>query len=264
MSILLISSPKAGNPVARSDHAIRRDRTTVRRRQGTCRARLGCAASSAFLIRAWPAFLLLSLSSCTYGGGELLYNLGFGRQNAIPAEFRLTHGRLLVLVDDVAEQVDWPPALNALFDDLTQALLRNNAAGKIIPPETIEAHRRTMPDFNKLSCREIGELVEAEQVLWVETKDFMAEEDYADIGAAAHWTVSVRVIDPRQKESRTLVRLWPTSPAGEIITASLGSGEVISLKTKDAISKALAADLAENIARRFYDYTPGDTERPPP
>lgn len=228
--------------------------------------RLRCAGRSTAARLKWPphlvtaAPLLLAICSCTYGGGELLYNLGFGRNKAVPAEFHLTTGRLLVFVDDAAEQVDWPQALNALFDDLTQALLRNKAAGKIIPPETIDAHRRTMPDFNKLSCRQIGELVEADQVLWVETKDFMAEEDYADVGAAAHWTVSVRVIDPKQKESRALVRLWPQSPAGQLVTATLSTGEAVHQKTKDAISKALAEKLAEDIARFFYEYTPGDLE----
>ena len=229
----------------------------VSNRSLTVAARMARSLTLAVLI---PWLLLLS-ASCTYGGGELLYNLGVGKKKAIPAEFRLTDGRLMVFIDDVHENVDWPPARAYLFDDLTQDLLRNNAARKIIPLETIDARRGATPDFDKLSCRQVGELFDADQVLWVEMKDFMAEEDFAETGEAALWTVSVRVIDPKQKESRGLVRLWPGSPAGRIVTATLGAADVIQLKTKDAISKKLSTELAAEVSRLFYDYTPGDTER---
>lgn len=198
--------------------------------------------------------LTLPLSSCTYTGGELLYNLGFGRSKKVPAQFQLSEGRLLVLIDDVNELVDWPPAQAYLFDQLTQDLIRHGAAKKIIPGETIDGRRRTMPDFNKLSCREVGELLGADQVLWIETKDFLAEEDFADTGASALWNVVVRVIDPNQKDSREKVRLWPESPAGHMVSAELSAAETLRLKSKDAIAKALVSKLAARITLLFFEH----------
>jgi hypothetical protein len=197
-----------------------------------------------------------------YGGGELLYALGVGRSGMVKAQFTLTQGRLMVLIDDVHERIDWPQARSYLFDELTQALLRNKAAGKIIPLETVEALRRSMPEFNKLSAREIGELADADQVLWVETTEFFAEENFIDAGDAAYWTATVKVLNPREKEAKTQVRLWPVSPAGHLVRVRMTGANVAQKKTTDKISKELAVLMGDKIAKLFYEYRPDDFERP--
>ena len=100
----------------------------------------------------------LSSVSCTYSGGELLYMLGVGRGEKVEAEIRLTDGPLLVFVDDVNERVDWPRARAYLCDDLSQALLRHQAAKKIVPRATVDSLRQSLPDFDKRGAREIGEM----------------------------------------------------------------------------------------------------------
>jgi hypothetical protein len=201
-------------------------------------------------------------SGCTYGGGELLYNLGIGKSGKVAAQFKLTDGRLMVFIDDVHERVDWPQARVYLFGELTQALLRNNAAKKIIPLETIDALRTSTPDFNKLSARQLGELVEADQVLWVETTEFFAEETFIDAGDAAYWTATVKVLNPLEKTARTQVRLWPTSPAGHLVRVRMTGAHVSEKKTTDKISKELAKLMGEKIAKLFYEHRLDDFERP--
>jgi hypothetical protein len=200
----------------------------------------------------------LSSLSCTYSGGELLYFLGVGRGAKVEARFKLTEGPLMVFIDDVHERVDWPRARAYLCDDLSQELLHNRAAKRIVPRETIDALRQSMADFETRGARELGEMVGAEQVLWVEMHDFLAEERIADPGTAAYWTVTVKVLNAREKESRTRVRLWPTSPEGHIVSASLAGADVDRLKTKDAISKELSEKLVVDIAKLFYDHRKGD------
>ena len=210
----------------------------------------------------WPAVTVFASTlliaplflGCTARGGQLLYALGFGRGANIEAQFRLTSEPIMVFVDDIHEKMGWPQAERYVFDELSQALLRNEAAQKIIPLETVDQLRQTVEDFDRRGCRELGELAGASQVLWLEVRDFLADEQIATPSDAAYVSVSVKVIDVTQTESRTRVRLWPMSPDGHIVTVGLAGAEVTEAGSQDKISKALAEELAEEVAKLFYDH----------
>ncbi len=222
----------------------------------TCRAivaRIGCILLP---------IALVPISGCTYSGGQLLYMLGVGEANRVDAEFTLTEGPLLLFIDDYNEQLTTPVAARHLFDELSQELLRQGAAKRIIPLQTIDGIRQSRPDFGKLSAREIGELAGAEQVLWVEVRDFLGEEHVFSASDAAYYRVSVRVLNPHEKKRRSRVRLWPVSPSGSLVGTGLTGGRVVELKTRTEISRALAADLSVKIAKLFYEHQLGDFERP--
>ncbi|MCH7883686.1 MAG: hypothetical protein IIC01_00415 [Planctomycetes bacterium] len=219
------------------------------------RRRPGIAASCAV-----TACCLL-LAGCTYSGGELLYFLGFGKPRMIEAVFRLSPGPVLVFVDDVNERMESPKAGRNLFEALSQELLRHEAAERIIPLRTVEQLRQTMPDFDKRGCREIGELAGAEQVLWIEVRDFLAEEQIFDASNAAYIVVTVKVINVLESQRRSRVRLWPTSPDGFLVTAKMNGSEVVTIGNKDAIGQELTTRLAGHIAMLFYDHRASEFER---
>lgn len=173
---------------------------------------------------------------------------------SVNAKFHLGTGPVLVLIDDVGEHVDWPAAKQYLWNDLSQELLRNKAAVKVVPNETLESLRRTMPDFDKRGARELGESAGADQIIWIETQNFLAEEQITEAQNAAYWAVTVKVVNAREKENRTRVRVWPDSPEGEYITVGMTGAAVIGEKTKDSISKVLSAKLSVRISRLFYDH----------
>lgn len=203
----------------------------------------------------------LLLSGCTYSGGELLYFLGFGKSRMIEAMFRLGQGPVLLFVDDVNERMDSPKAGRTFFEELSQELLRHAAAERIIPLRTVEQLRQTMPDFDKRGCREIGELAGAEQVLWIEVRDFLAEEQIFDASNAAYIVVTVKVINVLESEKRSRVRLWPTNPDGFLVTAKMNGSEVVTIGSKDAIGQELTTRLARHIAMLFYDHRAPEFER---
>ena len=180
----------------------------------------------------------------------------------VEAKFRLTAGPVMVFVDDMHERVDWPPARRYLWEDVSQELLRTESVTKVIPLETEESLRQTLPDFVKRSCREIGELAGAEQVVWIEVQDFLADEQIMDATNAAYFAATVRVLNPSEKTDRRRVRLWPDSPEGHYLTASMTGAAAVAAKSKDAISKELSAKLAVNIARLFHDHHLEDFDRP--
>ncbi len=205
--------------------------------------------------------VMLTLSGCGYSQGAFLYMMGFGQRDIVKAKFTLTKGPILILVDDPSGHVDWPPAQKYLIDTLSQELIKQGGADKIIPRRTVQNLRRSRTDFGKLSCREIGELVGAEQVLWLQVKKYFGDSEFFEPTNAAWFAVTVKVVDPLEKEDRGKVRLWPASPRGKYISVSLDGSEVAQAKTKDGIAKALAQKLAERLAKVFCDYRPGDFER---
>lgn len=212
--------------------------------------------------RAIVALFVFATSSagCTYSGGELLYALGIGSGPLVEAEFQLTDGPVLILIDDPVQRVDWPPTTLYLFDDLAQELLKHEAAKKIIPRQTVDGLKQTTQQYSKRGCREIGELAGAEQVLWIVVQDFLAEQQITEVGVAAYLTVTVKVINVLENEHSGRVRLWPASPRGEQIAVSMTGSEVALARTKDGTAKNLARRLAIKTAKRFYEHRLADFE----
>ncbi len=213
----------------------------------SCKAIAGCLV-----------LIALAASGCTYSGGKLAYMMGLGKGPLIPAEHTFTDGKLLVFVDDTHDQVDWPAARGYLFDEVSQELIRKEATTKIIPQESIDALRLTMPDFRKRGCREIGERLGADEVLWIEIHDFLATKEFTDANDAAIWVVTVKVLNAQETKSRSRVRLWPRSPEGHLVSASLAASEIQMLSNRDAITRELAEKLGFTISRLFYEHREED------
>lgn len=215
-------------------------------------------------LRGAGRLLILSLivplmTGCGYTGGKLLFASGLFGNKKVKPDLVLTTGPILVLVDDPKEVVDWPIFKRLLTDDVSQELLRNKAAAKIIPPETLQSVQQTEPDFARRGCREIGELCGADQVLWIEVQDFLAKEDVEDVAEAAYALVTVRVIDVHA-ENKWRVRVWPDNPQGQVVSAKLSAATVQRAGERDAIAKDISMSLSRKIARHFYEYRPADFE----
>jgi hypothetical protein len=189
--------------------------------------------------------------------------MGVGRGPMVEARFRLTDAPIMILIDDPAQRVDWPMAPRYLFDDLSQELLKRGGASKIVPLQTVNHLRQSVPDFEKRGCREVGKLGNAEQVLWIQVQDFFADQQIQEADVAAYFTVTVKVINVLERRHRARVRLWPPSAQGHLLSASMTGSEVALVKTKDAICKDLTGRLAVKIARLFHDHRADDFRRQP-
>ncbi|MBU0719561.1 MAG: hypothetical protein KJ749_15060 [Planctomycetes bacterium] len=213
------------------------------------------------LLWSWAIVLFTTMTGCGYSQGQFLYLLGAGRSRTAEAKFRLTDQPILILVDDADNCCDSPEAKSALIDELSQQLLKNKAAARIIPRQTLEGLRQAEPGFEARGCREVGELAGAEQVIWIEVRDFLAQEQIYDVDHAAQFSVTVKVINVLEKDRRSRVRLWPTSPRGHQISVSLSGSEVMMAKTRQTIARELASRLAVDVAKLFYDHVLDDFER---
>lgn len=214
-------------------------------------ASLGHAARSLAQGTVPLILVFLPLSGCSLNGPQ------------VKAQYRLGPGPVLVLVDDVSDRVDWPPAKAYLVDDVSAELIQQKAAAKVVPRQTLDGIRQNEADFERRGCREIGELAGAEQVLWLQVQEFLADEQIPDAITAAYFGVTVKVISVAEKEDRSRVRLWPASPEGQLVSVTLSGSDVVRAKTKDAISRELTRKLASDIAKFFYDHRAGTFEAVP-
>lgn len=186
---------------------------------------------------------------------------GVFKRPKVEAEFKLTDGRVAVIVDDFGELCHWPEAPGVLEQRVIDQLSKHNAAKSLISPTKVKTLRQSYPEFDKRGFRELGRLLGADQVVAIEVRAFRASVDVQEVTAAARMSVAVKVIDAREKAERGRVRLWPASRAGETLAVELNASQVTRAKTRDGILDKLASALAEKIARKFYDRRMADFEK---
>ncbi len=206
------------------------------------------------------ALLLMCVPGCGVKWGAVFYWMGAGRMHKVEAEYILSEGPILVLVDDLEGRLTWASTRERLAELLADELVERHATERVISPETVKRYRRTHADFDNLKCAPVGRLVGADQVLWVEVKAFFAEEEIYDTTKAATIAVMVRVINPNERKDRGKVRLWPANREGKPVTVQLRATEVGRLKTKDRIAAELARRSACEIAKLFYKHPLEDVE----
>lgn len=204
------------------------------------------------------AMSLLLLPGCTHLVGAMTA-VG-AKDKKVKAQYYLTEGPILILVDDTNHLIDWPAAPQKLMDELSQQLLRHKAAVKVVPRETLENLKLGVADFDKKSAREIGELAGADQIIWIETQNFLATDEVDESSEAALWTVTVKVLNAKEKKDRAAVRLWPTGAAGAPLNVRMTAATALRLKTRDAVSEGLANMLAIDITKLFCDHKESDFE----
>ncbi|HEY3243034.1 MAG TPA: hypothetical protein VGM03_06745 [Phycisphaerae bacterium] len=201
-----------------------------------------------------PIVALLLCTGCGMQSGILLFHSGLLKSPNVQAEFKLTDGPVLVLVDDFEEMLESPEARNLLGQLLSQELVDKGAVKKIVRPEVVDDLRRKEREFDKRGCREVGRLAKADQVVWMRVRDYYAGEEAADRGEAAKITVAVKVINALEEKDKSKVRLWPASYDGSQVSVELTVGEVGRAGTREAIAKALCTKLAGRVAKLFYDH----------
>lgn len=228
-------------------------RTKTRRAAAPCTAAINVAVI---------VFALTAFAGCGYSGGEALFMTGLFKRPTIDAGIKLNQGAVAVLVDDFQELCHWRETTTILAQEVAGEIKRKNVVSRLIPAARLSRLRQTRPDFGELSAREIGEQLDADRIITIDVREFFATVDPTEAHAAAHISVAVKVLNPREKKSRSKVRLWPKSPTGRIVQTELSAGQVTRAKTRRGILVALCHDLAEKIVKNFYDRKMEDFEKP--
>lgn len=201
--------------------------------------------------------LLPGLCGCGETFGGLLYHFNLLQWSKIPAQFELSAGPLLIIVDDDWEFLTWPAGRDYLADQIARHLRDAKAAGQLIPTGAVKALRRTDPQFQQRSISEVGAKLGASQVLWLQIREFVATTEIDTVSGAARCRVRVKVFDP-QARSKAEMRLWPAGREGEVVSTNKSAAELIKFDNEEDIARTLLTETADNVAKLFYRHRPRD------
>ena len=210
------------------------------------------------------AAMAMPLSGCAVSAW---FAAQFGPEKKVPAKYEPPAGKtILVFVDDMLHPVDYEPVKIELAEMLNKQLIDHKVAAKTIPYSRLGEFIAATPSFNSLAVGEVGRKLGADMVLYVQIDEFGLRDAAA---ASELWkgrlATSIRLVDV------TKGRLWPTDdPAGHMVLPKAETQTVSdsSQARGEQISKELAAETADKIAKLFYSHsTPyegayGDKSKP--
>lgn len=213
--------------------------------------RCATLAALAIAIGAW--------AGCGPQFGAFLYFFGNHPKQTVQAKFKLTTGPLLILFDD-SPAVDLPPEMRDLtVKALTDEFKRNGINDKVVPQSRVNEIRQTHRDLDKRGMREVGRLVEAEQVLWLFPREFAMANTPEQALDPAKLTVVLKVIDAKATE-RSKVRAWPVGEEGELVSITIDANKTRSTKSNDELYRLMSQEIAVEIGHLFRDYDEGRPE----
>lgn len=169
------------------------------------------------------------------------------------AEFKLTEGRLAVLVEMARAGEDNPVFRQALHEKLIEIFHENDVRAKVVPEEDILRLRQQNRDFAQWSLQKVGQRVNAQQVLYVRVERLQLREAPNSPLVAPHVVMRLKVVDPRALADKA--RLWPgnSEPEGRQVERARPASEATDALGIDTEAAKLGKDAAYAVAMPFYD-----------
>lgn len=196
-------------------------------------------------------------SGCGETFGGMLYFLNILHKPSIPARFKLTTGPLLILVDDDLSLLTWPQGRDLLAEEIGRHLREANVKVQVIPNYKLDAMRRADPLLDDKPISEIGAELGAEQVLWLQFREFVATKQVETAVRAARCTMRVKVFDPHAKRKAEM-RVWPSFREGEFVSISKSASELIQYAGDAEVARLIVEETADAVAKLFYKHRPDE------
>lgn len=197
--------------------------------------------------------ILPLLSGCGWIGAIAYY---LRPPKKIDPEFKLTTGKVAIMIDFARPSEENPLFTKAFFDRFVENLETAKAPIDAIPLEQVARLRQNNADFGKWGVQRIGRELKAEQVIYIRVARLQLEE-----------SPGAPVVEPRIAGSIVVIgvdapsdkpRLWPDSVEGREISAARQIREIVDQRTVDEEAIKLGKDLANTLARSFHEYDSED------
>ncbi len=193
----------------------------------------------------------LLCTGCGPSVGSMLYWMGVGHGQTVPAQFTLTEGRLAIFLDDPNDLVALPEANAELLRELAKVFRTNEVNDRVVEVEQVARLVHSRTESARWSIRQIGEELGAEQVLYIEVLNFRLRDQPGTPLYRGRWQVAVKVIATERKHD---VRLWPKRPPGHRIEIETPLEQDDDPNYPAELSRRMARLLARKIAFLFYDH----------
>ena len=170
----------------------------------------------------------------------------------VDAEFNLTKGPLLILLDDPNEdQISDPRVYEDLHKGISAHFLNFQVNSRVIPFEDWARLKQSDSKYNKLTIREIGEKLGAEQVLYLRVTRFVLQpEPGADV-FQGEFSCNVKVLSTEGKRD---VRLWPKEDIGKKVTVRTKAEPSDGDRSAADVAADLATRMGQDVSALFYSH----------
>jgi hypothetical protein len=192
--------------------------------------------------------LVCSAAGCNVLGPAAYY---LGPPRIQKAEFKLTEGRLAVVIESTHPDQDNPVFNQALFDKLSEILRERKVKSEFVPHRQVLKLRQTHRDFAKWSLQHVGRELRAQQVLYLRIDTLQLRETPDHPVISPEVTLRSKVIDVCAPHAHA--RLWPEEAEGRQITCTRPAAEAIDPRAIDTEAWKLAHDAAYLVAEPFID-----------
>ena len=201
--------------------------------------------------------LLVVLATCLHGCGVFAYFLTeLSPPRKVPALYEPpADKKFLVFVDDLQHGTVHEPVKKELTDRLNRMLVDNNVAASTISYDELLDLITVTPKFNRLAINQVGQKLGADVILYVRVDKFSVKDDEISPLWHGQLETTVRVVDARTSDEAE-VRMWPKDDLDghhvepveipPVADSSPGFG--------DAMARDLAAQMADRIAKFFYEH----------
>lgn len=200
-----------------------------------------------------PMVAVITVAFSTQLGCQGLAGLwvGLAGGNLIEAEYEMPKGPLLILFDDRGGRVDQPKAIREAHRKISDLFAEKDVNTKVIDFPQIQRFMQHEEDYDKLTIREIGEKLGAENVLYIAVEKFTLNQEPGAPIFQGLFEVRCKVVSTDRERD---VREWPSSPAGRRVTVqtdpTTNDGDI----SPGQVADELGNKLGEKVAKLFYDY----------
>ena len=148
--------------------------------------------------------LLVCMPGCKYVSA---FSYFFSPPQVQKAEYKLTDGRLAVLIEPAHREEDNPVFTQALCEKVAEIFRDHNVKAQLVPQEEILRLRQQDPDFAKWSLQKTGQRLGAKQVLYARIERLQIRESPDAPILQPMVRMRLKLIDPTVPPDAA--RLWP-------------------------------------------------------
>jgi hypothetical protein len=160
--------------------------------------------------------------------------------------------KVLVFVDDRPAPVSYEPVKYELAERVSKKLREEKLVKETIPYERL-VDLSMLPDYSQMSISEIGKKLGADVVVYVQIESFTLKDSPENPLWQGRLATSVWVVDAVKPE-----RLWPKDMPSRtgyrVPPLEFKHAENPSPTYGEEIAKALTEQMADRIAKLFYDH----------
>lgn len=171
--------------------------------------------------------------------------------DVIDPEYVLSKGPLLILIDDRNNLITQPTAMRKLHKGVADRFLEYRVNSRVVPFSEWQRLQQSDKGYDKMTIREIGATLGADQVLYIRVDRFTLHSEPGAPLFKGDFAIRVKVVSTARRSD---VRIWPRERSGRRVSATTEAQSSEGGKSASQVTEELTKQLSLKIAELFYEH----------